>query len=147
MKKILNILKAKYLKKLEKDVTLQESIWEEERPLIERQNKIKEEQKTLVQKVKKKTPWSKRLLVFLFINFTILEGFIAWVTIKSFSLAFMYGLTPDFTPLITLIGAVIGETLSYGIYIAKSKAENTQNGIVYELAMLDKEKELSNNRG
>jgi len=147
LKKILNILKAKYLKKLEKDVTLQESIWEEERPLIERQNKIKEEQKTLVQKVKKKTPWSKRLLVFLFINFTILEGFIAWVTIKSFSLAFMYGLTPDFTPLITLIGAVIGETLSYGIYIAKSKAENTQNGIVYELAMLDKEKELSNNRG
>ena len=147
MKKILNILKAKYLKELEKDVTLQESIWEEERPLIERQNKIKEEQKTLVQKVKKKTPWSKRLLVFLFINFTILEGFIAWVTIKSFSLAFMYGLTPDFTPLITLIGAVMGETLSYGIYIAKSKAENTQNGIVYELAMLDKEKELSNNRG
>ncbi len=147
MKKILNILKTKYLKELEKDGTLQESIWKEERPLIERQNKIKEEQKTLVQKVKKKTPWSKRLLVFLFINFTILEGFIAWVTVKSFSLAFMYGLAPDFTPLITLIGAVMGETLSYGIYIAKSKAENTQNGIVYELAMLDKEKELSNNRG
>ncbi len=147
MKKILNTLKTKYLKELEKDVTLQESIWEEERPLIERQNKIKEEQETLVKKTKKKTPWSKRLLVFLFINFTILEGFIAWVTIKSFSLAFMYGLTPDFTPLITLIGAVMGETLSYGIYIAKSKAENTQNGIVYELAMLDKEKELSNNRG
>ena len=42
---------------------------------------------------------------------------------------------PDFPPLITLIGAVIGQTLSYGIYSSKSKAENTKGGIIYETAM------------
>ena len=42
---------------------------------------------------------------------------------------------PDLTPLITLIGAVIGETLSYGIYAAKAKAENTQGGITHDIAL------------
>jgi len=94
-------------------------------------------------KEKKKAPFSKILLIILFINFFLLEIFTGWVTIYSFSLAFSIEEMPDFTPLITLIGAVIGETLSYGIYIAKSKAENTQGGIVYEAAM----QEFNNNKG
>jgi len=44
-------------------------------------------------------------------------------------------LLPDFSPLVTLISLVIGETISYGIYAAKSKAENTQGGITYDMAM------------
>lgn len=91
--------------------------------------------------MKKKFSYSKFLLIFLFINFTLLEGFIGWVTIRSFDLAFQFGTSPDFTPLIALIGAVIGETLSYGIYCAKSKAENTKDGIIYETTM----KELDQN--
>lgn len=133
----------RHLKKLEKEIVLRESMWEVERPLIERQNKLKKEYKTLTQKVKEKPSWSKLLLTFLFVNFTILEGFIAWATIKSFSLAFVYGISPDLTPLITLIGAVIGETLSYGIYAAKSKAENTEGGIVYEAARWAHENNVS----
>ena len=66
-----------------------------------------------------------------------MEIFIGWVTIKSFALADMIGMYPDFTPLITLIGAVIGETLSYGIYCVKSKAENTKDGIVYQSMIND----------
>ena len=73
----------------------------------------------------------------LFFNFSVLEIFIGWVTVKSFSLAFTLGIGPDFTPLITLISAVLGETISYAIYCLKSKAENTKNGIVYDLAMRD----------
>lgn len=86
-------------------------------------------------KEKKKVEWSKKLLVILFINFFLLEAFIGWVTYYSFRLSFSIGMMPDFTPLITLIGAVVGQTVSYGIYCAKAKAENTQGGVVYDLAM------------
>lgn len=90
---------------------------------------------------KKKTEWSKKLLTALFINFFLLEIFICGVTCYSFKLAFAIGQTPDYTPLVTLITAVIGETLSYGIYCAKAKAENVQGGIVYEKARQAQENE------
>ena len=114
-----------------------QQLWEARRPLVEIQNQIDEEQKELLEKhIQIKFPsWSKLLLVFLFFNFTILEIFIGWVTIKSFSVALSINAMPDFTPLITLISAVIGQTLSYGIYASKSKAENTKDGIIYETAM------------
>ena len=117
-------------------VSFNEKIWAERRSLIERQNAIDAEQKELTEAHKKiKFPsWSKLLLIILFINFTILEIFVGWVTIHSFAIASIIGVMPDFTPLITLLGAVIGETISYGIYSAKSKAENTEGGIVYEQA-------------
>lgn len=117
-------------------VSFNEKIWAERKSLIERQNAIDAEQKELTEAHKKiKFPsWSKLLLIILFINFTILEIFVGWVTIHSFAVASIIGVMPDFTPLITLLGAVIGETVSYGIYSAKSKAENTEGGIVYEQA-------------
>jgi MFS family permease len=40
-----------------------------------------------------------------------------------------------------LIGAVIGETISYGIYSAKSKAENTEGGVVFEKAKWEYERQ------
>lgn len=117
-------------------VSFNEKIWAERKSLIERQNAIDAEQKELTEAHKKiKFPsWSKLLLIILFINFTILEIFVGWVTIHSFAIASIIGVMPDFTPLITLLGAVIGETISYGIYSAKSKAENTEGGVVYEKA-------------
>jgi len=117
-------------------VSFNEKIWAERKSLIERQNVIDAEQKELTEAHKKiKFPsWSKLLLIILFINFTILEIFVGWVTIHSFAIASVIGAMPDFTPLITLLGAVIGETVSYGIYSAKSKAENTEGGVVYEKA-------------
>lgn len=117
-------------------VSFNEKIWTERKSLIERQNAIDAEQKELTEAHKKiKFPsWSKLLLIILFINFTILEIFVGWVTIHSFAIASIIGVMPDFTPLITLLGAVIGETVSYGIYSAKSKAENTEGGVVYEKA-------------
>lgn len=93
-------------------------------------------------KEKKKPSWSKVLLLLLFINFFVIEIFIGWVTARSFTLAFDIGLTPDFSPLLALIGAVISETISYGVYCAKSKAENTKGGVIYDLAMKDQSDEI-----
>ena len=114
--------------------SLNKKIWANERERLKCQNQIDEEKKELKGKSKEmKLPsWSKLLSLLLFINFTALEIFVGWVTIKSFTLAFQYGTSPDFTPLITLMSAVLGETISYAIYALKSKAENTKGGIVYE---------------
>lgn len=110
--------------------------WQIEKPLLEQKQLIAEEKEKIISKNKKrKTAFGKLLMVFLFVNFTILELFTGWVTIKSFSLAYAIEQMPDFSPLITLLGAVIGETLSYGIYCHKAKAENTEGGIVFEATM------------
>ena len=98
-----------------------------------------------MKKKKEKMAWSKKLLIILFINFFLLEGFIGWVTAYSFRLSFITGTNPDFTPLITLMGAVLGQTISYGIYCAKSKAENTQGGVIYDLAMQNNQQGGENN--
>lgn len=84
---------------------------------------------------RKKMPFSKKLLIFLFINFLVLEIFTGWVTVSSFTLAYAAGIAPDFAPLIALLGSIIGQTISYGIYCSKAKAENTKNGITYEMAL------------
>lgn len=135
--KLKQFFAKKRLNRLNKKINLKEQIWNIEKNLISVENTIDLEKKELsdVRKKTKRPSWSKVLLTFLFINFTLLEGFIAWVTIKSFAVAQATTTTPDFLPLVTLIGAVIGETISYGIYSAKSKAENTEGGIVYETAM------------
>jgi hypothetical protein len=121
------------LKRFQRQVKLDSQIWEEKKPYIEAQNNIKQEKESLRKKAPH-IPYSKLLLLFLFINFTILEIFIGWVTVKCLALAFLLGTAPDFTPLVTLVGAVMGQTISYGIYAAKSKAENTQGGLVYDQA-------------
>ena len=128
------------LRKLRKDrenIYFQQIIWEQLKPALQLSNKIEQEKKEIkVERNKIKLPaWSKLLLILLFINFTLLEIFIGWVTVQSFQLAFMTGGGPDFPPLVTLISLVIGETIGYGIYCAKSKAENTEGGIVYDTAM------------
>lgn len=87
----------------------------------------------------KKIPLSKLFLILLFLNFFALEIFIGFITLKSFAIVAITQ-QMDFTPLVTLIGAIMGQTLSYGIYSAKSKAENTVNGIVYDTAMKELER-------
>lgn len=112
--------------------------WQIEKDILEQEQKIGNERHDLKQKSwKSKISFSKKLMIFLFINFTILEIFTGWVTAYSFALAFATGIGPDFTPLVTLLGAVIGETVSYAIYCAKSKAENTSGGIIYETTLKD----------
>lgn len=80
----------------------------------------------------KKISTTKILVTFLFINCTLLEIFTGWMTIWNLILARDVGASIDFTPLITLIGVVIGEVFGFAIYALKSMKENTKGGLVYE---------------
>jgi hypothetical protein len=130
-------LQLRKLRRYKENIKFKEMIWQQLKPNLLLSNKLKQEKKEIqVEGNKIVLPaWSKLLLVLLFINFTALEIFIGWVTVQSFSLAFATGGSPDFTPLVTLISLVVGETISYGIYSAKSKAENVEGGIVHDTAM------------
>jgi hypothetical protein len=67
------------------------------------------------------------------------------VTIQSINLVQITMMAPDFSPLITLIGAVVGEVIGFAIYSIKAAKENTKGGIVYDTAMreLNKEEEAN----
>lgn len=130
------------LSQKEKRAEVERRRWEREKLVLESEQQIEEERYALKKRSwDRKLPFVKILMIFLFINFTILEIFTGWVTISSFTLAYAIGVMPDFTPLITLLGAIIGETLSFGIYSAKAKAENTKGGIVFESAMREMSQE------
>lgn len=83
----------------------------------------------------KKLSTSKILIAFLFINCTAIEIFTMFTTLKSFDLAKSTGLPVDFSPLLALIGAVVGEVIAYAIYSLKAAKENSKGGIVYDTAM------------
>ena len=121
----------------EKDLELEEKRWLREKQLLEREQQLKEDKKSFRKKFHKKIPTSKWLIYFLFINCTLIELFTGWVTIKSLQLAAMTYIMPDFTPLVTLIGAVVSEVIGFGVYSLKSAKENTTGGIVYETAMMN----------
>lgn len=119
--------------------------WKREKVILEQEREILEQKHELTSHIWNiKLPFSKMFIIFLFINFTILEIFTAWITIQSFTLAYAIGIMPDFSPLITLLGAILGQTISFGIYSAKSKAENTKGGIVYDLTMAELEQDNFN---
>lgn len=80
----------------------------------------------------KKISTTKKIVLFLFINCTIIELFTGWVTIQSLMLAENYMMPVDFTPLVTLIGTVVSEVLGFAIYAVKSAKENSKGGIVYD---------------
>lgn len=74
------------------------------------------------------------IILFLFINCTLVELFTGYITIVDLSIAKITGMV-DFSPIVTLIGAVVGEVIGFAIYAAKSTKENTEGGIVYQNMM------------
>lgn len=119
----------------ERELLLAEKRWAREKPIKEREYKLREEKREFRALHSHKLSTSKMLILFLFINCTLIELFTGWVTLKSLDLATMTLLMPDFTPLVTLIGAVVSEVIGFAIYAIKSAKENTAGGIVYETAM------------
>lgn len=110
----------------------EEKFWAQEKELLEREQKLINEKENFKKRNKKKISTSKLLIAFLFLNCTFIELFTGWVTVKSIFLSQMYGTSVDFSPLVTLIGAVVGEVIGYAVYSAKSAKENTVGGIVYD---------------
>ena len=98
-------------------------------------NKVKQEKRDFKKQFLPKISTSKLLILFLFINCTIIELFTGFVTLKSLDLTTLTMANPDFTPLVALIGAVVSEVVGYAVYALKSAKENTAGGITYEAAM------------
>lgn len=121
--------------KEEREITIKEHRWQREKEVLERKYKLKQEKKEFKKRFLPKISTSKLLIFFLFLNCTIIELFTGFVTLKSLDLTTLTMATPDFTPLVTLIGAVVSEVVGYAVYALKSAKENTAGGITYETAM------------
>ena len=119
----------------QKRVERQKENWEQKKIILQEKNAIKKEKQQF--KKKKKVATSKVLISFLFINCTLIELFTGYVILKSFDLAYAVGYGVDFSPLVALIGAVVGEVIGFAIYAIKSAKENSRGGIVYEMAMIE----------
>ncbi len=121
----------------EKKLIQEEKDWAKNKQLLKRKIKIEKDKAKLRNSLKDKSKLTttKLLILFLFINCTIIELFTGWATIQSIQLALQTGLAPDFTPLVTLIGAVVGEVIGFAVYAAKSVKENTIGGIIYDSAL------------
>lgn len=121
--------------KEERDITIKEHRWQREKEVLERKYKLKQEKREFKKQFLPKISTSKLLILFLFINCTIIELFTGFVTLKSLNLTTLTMANPDFTPLVALIGAVVSEVVGYAVYALKSAKENTAGGITYEAAM------------
>ena len=121
--------------KEERDITIKEHRWQREKEVLERKYKLKQEKREFKKQFLPKISTSKLLILFLFINCTIIELFTGFVTLKSLDLTTLTMANPDFTPLVALIGAVVSEVVGYAVYSLKSAKENTAGGITYEAAM------------
>ena len=128
--------------KEERDITIKEHRWQREKEVLERKYKLKQEKRDFKKQFLPKISTSKLLILFLFINCTIIELFTGFVTLKSLDLTTLTMANPDFSPLVALIGAVVSEVVGYAVYAWKSAKENTAGGITYEAAMrqIDKDK-------
>lgn len=121
--------------KEKRDITIKEHRWQREKEVLERKYKLKQEKREFKKQFLPKISTSKLLILFLFINCTIIELFTGFVTLKSLDLTTLTMANPDFTPLVALIGAVVSEVVGYAVYALKSAKENTAGGITYEAAM------------
>ena len=65
-----------------------------------------------------------------------------YVTLKSFTLVLAIGGVVDFSPLVTLIGSVVGEVIGFATYAYKATKENTKGGITYDCIMKETENDV-----
>ena len=123
-----------YYKRRTRKIRRQEQNWAIEKVNLQRQNDIKNEYTDIINKKPRRITTGKLAMWFLFILCLGVIIFTGYITLKEFTLAYTFGLMPDFTPLVTMIGAIIGATIDVAAYFAKSTKENTRDGIIFEAA-------------
>ena len=106
--------------------------WEQEKDIIIEQIKLKNDKEKI--KGHNKLSMSKKIILYLFINCTLIELFTGYITIMDLNIAKTTGMV-DFSPMIALITAVVGEVIGFAVYAVKSMKENTQGGITYQAMM------------
>ena len=115
----------------------EERRWQRREALYLRKYELKQKKKRIFKMYFPPFTLTKWLMIFLFANCTAIELFTAYATIQSIQLARELMISPDFTPLVALIGAVVGEVIAFAVYMLKSMKENSAGGITYEAAMLE----------
>lgn len=124
----------KYYNKKSEKITKQQEKWKIERLNIQRRNDMKNDFDAIQNKNPFRITTGKLAMWFLFILCVCVIIFTGWITLQQFTLAYAIGIMPSFTPLVTMIGAIIGATIDVAAYFAKSAKENTQGGIIFEAA-------------
>ena len=128
----MSLFRKKSLREKEHEIRREEIYWNAEKSLLEREQKLRDEKKEM--RRPKKMSTTKLLVGFLFINCTLVELFTGWATAQSLKISYMTGNPMDFSPLVTLIGAVVTEVMGFAVYAIKATKENTANGITYMMA-------------
>lgn len=106
-------------------ISEKEKRWKKKKEILIREQALKTEKAQF----KRKISTAKLGLWFIVGNCTIIE---------IYSMIVMAYLK-DLSALYTLITAVVGESMAYFVYARKAEAENTKDGITYELAMRDRD--------
>ena len=112
--------------------------WQLEKELLQEQIELKKQKLKFFELnkiIKKQSSTTKRIILFLFINCSLIEIFTGIITMINLHLAATTGAMIDFTPIVTLIGAVVSEVIGFAIYAVKATKQNTRNGIVFEQMM------------
>ena len=135
----MGLFRKKSLREQEHEIRREEIYWNAEKVILERKQKLREEKREM--RKPKKMSTTKFLIGFLFINCTLVELFTGWATAQSLKISYMTGNPMDFSPLVTLIGAVVTEVMGFAVYAVKATKENTANGITYMMA----QQSLNNN--
>lgn len=135
----MGLFRKKSLREQEHEIRREEIYWNAEKVILERKQKLREEKREM-RKLKKMST-TKFLIGFLFINCTLVELFTGWATAQSLKISYTTGNPMDFSPLVTLIGAVVTEVMGFAVYAVKATKENTANGITYMMA----QQSLNNN--
>lgn len=128
----MGLFRKKSLREQEHEIKREEIYWNAEKVILERKQKLREEKREM--RKPKKMSTTKLLVGFLFVNCTIVELFTGWATAQSLKISYMTGNPMDFSPLVTLIGAVVTEVMGFAVYAVKATKENTANGITYMMA-------------
>lgn len=135
----MGLFRKKSLREQEHEIKREEIYWNAEKVILERKQKLREEKREM--RKPKKISTTKFLIGFLFINCTLVELFTGWATVQSLKISYATGNPMDFSPLVTLIGAVVTEVMGFAVYAVKATKENTANGITYMMA----QQSLNNN--
>lgn len=135
----MGLFRKKSLREQEHEIKREEIYWNAEKVILERKQKLREEKREM--RKPKKMSTTKFLIGFLFINCTLVELFTGWATAQSLKISYTTGNPMDFSPLVTLIGAVVTEVMGFAVYAIKATKENTANGITYMMA----QQSLNNN--
>ena len=127
-----------------KKINQQLEQWEKEKEYLQKKKELKENKKSFKTKIKLST--SKIVMFFLLLNCSAIEIFTGIITIINLKIAKELMIAPDLTPLITLISAVVGETIGFAIYSIKAAKQNCRGGIVYQQAMFETNNNLIYNQ-